>query len=622
MSVSGGWYMAFERTTCRYIAAVRWVVRIGLVAVLATGWPAPAHAAQVGSERIVAYDVRLDVRRDGSLIVVETIDYDFGFVPRHGISRDVPVRFRYDGRHDRVYPISDIEVETSSGTPAGVKVTDQGAYKHIRIGDPDTTITGLHSYRITYRLRGAMNGFEGHDELYWNAIGDGWSVPIGRASVEVAMPTDITAVKCYTGPSGTQDLACSSAISRGATAQFTEDGMNPFDALTVVVAIPKGTVPEPAPILDERWSLDRAFARTPFTVTGSAVLAVVLIGGVALLLYRRGRDRRWAGSAIDAAFGGPTGEEEAVPLIGDSGVPVEFEPPDKLRPGQVGTLIDGTPHPLDVTATIVDLAVRGFLRIEETEEGGWFRKADWKLTKLDGGRGELLPYEQTLYDGLFKGRNEVQVSDLKNTFYKTVAKVREALYADAMGHGWFRGRPDKVRAVWVVLGVLALLTAIAAVVLLAVFTHLALLAVPAVIAAIVLLCGAAYMPSRTAKGTGVLRRTLGFKRFIDESERERAQFAEQKHLFTEYLPYAVVFGATEKWANAFAGIDGELPDTSSWYVGSHAFTIGSFNSSMSSFSSTTAGTIVSTPGSSGSSGFSGGGGSSGGGGGGGGGGSW
>ena len=127
------------------------------------------------------------------------------------------------------------------------------------------------------------------------------------------------------------------------------------------------------------------------------------------------------------------------------------------------------------------------------------------------------------------------------------------------------------------------------------------------------------MPRRTAKGTAVLRRAVGFRRFIVESEKDRARFAEQRHLFSEYLPYAVVFGATEKWAKAFAGLDDELPEQG-WYGGPRAFTASSFSDSIDGFAVTTAGTITSTPAGSGSSGFSGG--SSGGGGGGGGGGSW
>ena len=142
-----------------------------------------------------------------------------------------------------------------------------------------------------------------------------------------------------------------------------------------------------------------------------------------------------------------------------------------------------------------------------------------------------------------------------------------------------------------------------------------------IVAGVLLLIAARWMPKRTAKGYAVLRHTLGFKRFIDESEKHRAQFAERANLFSEYLPYAVVFGATEKWAKAFADLGDEPPDTSSWYVSQHAFNYAVFSSAIDGFAVTSAGTLTSSPASTGSSGFSGGG-FSGGGGGGGGGGSW
>jgi uncharacterized membrane protein len=150
-------------------------------------------------------------------------------------------------------------------------------------------------------------------------------------------------------------------------------------------------------------------------------------------------------------------------------------------------------------------------------------------------------------------------------------------------------------------------------VVLAAFTRAGLIGIPLVVGGGLLLAGAKYMPRRTARGTGVLRRCEGFRRFIDESEKERARFAEQQHLFSEYLPYAIVFGATEKWARTFAGLEGQLTEPS-WYGGSGSFTPVGFSHSIDGFAVTTAGTIASTP--------SGSGGSSGGGGGGGGGGSW
>jgi hypothetical protein len=299
--------------------------------------------------------------------------------------------------------------------------------------------------------------------------------------------------------------------------------------------------------------------------------------------------------------------------------PVAFVPPDDLRPGQLGTLVDFEAGPLDVTATIVDLAVRGYLKIEEVDKEWYQFKHDWKLTKLPKDE-PLKRYERTLYDGLFRDGDEVKVSDLQNQFAERMGKVREQLIDDAMAKKWFTRKPGTVKVLWGILGILVLGGGIALTIFLAAETHAALVGVPVIIGGVLLLIASRWMPKRTAKGYALLRHTLGFKRFIDESEKHRAQFAERANIFSEYLPYAVVFGATEKWAKAFEDL-GLEPDTSSWYVSQHAFNYAVFSNAIDGFAVTSAGTLTSSPASSGSSGFSGGG-FSGGGGGGGGGGSW
>ena len=94
-----------------------------------------------------------------------------------------------------------------------------------------------------------------------------------------------------------------------------------------------------------------------------------------------------------------------MPLLGRGETPVEYEPPDKLRPGQIGTLIDERANPLDVTATIVDLAVRGYLRIEEIPKEGWFGKPDWTLHKRKDEDGLEHEYERILFGSLFSGNS-------------------------------------------------------------------------------------------------------------------------------------------------------------------------------------------------------------------------
>ena len=599
--------------TRRLAAAVLALAALLLVA-------APAGAAQGVGERITAYDVDIRVETSGSLLITEIIDYDFAANSRHGIFREIPVRLDYNSRYERTYPLKVISVEGSTGTPDQYKRESIGNKARLKIGDPDKTITGPHRYTITYRVEGALNGFEGHDELYWNAIGTEWPVPIDQATIRVTTPSDIIEVACFGGETGSR-LNCADAGRAGRTASFSDRRLQAGDGITVVVAFTKGAVPPPAPILDERWSLARAFSVTPATAGASLLLLVAGVFGVGWLAWRTGRDRAFAGSPVDAAFATAGQDEPVRPSLGPIGgveTPVEFVPPDGFRPGQVGTLVDEAANTLDVSATIVDLAVRGYLRIDEIPKKGWFGKPDWTLTKLKEG-DDLLRYERLLLDGIFRDGSEVKLSSLRTTFVSRLHQVQDALYEDVVDKGWFAGRPDKVRQKWYLIGAAAVVVSLALLVFLMAATHAALVALPLVIAALILLASAKRMPRRTAKGTGVLRRVAGFRRFIEESEKDRARFAEQQHLFSEYLPYAIVFGATEKWARAFAGLDDELVQPG-WYGGSSSFTTVGFAHSLDGFAVTTAGTITSTPAGSGSSGFSGG--SSGGGGGGGGGGSW
>jgi uncharacterized protein (TIGR04222 family) len=598
------------------------------VLLVVLGAAAPASAQGFG-ERISSYDIDLSIEDDGDLLVQETIEYDFGGAARRGIERFIPVRFPYepDDRYERVYPIDVLDVETSAGTPGQTQTSTASNNLVIRIGDPDRTITGRHTYRITYRVTGALNGFDDHDELFWNVIGGEWAVPIDRASVTATLPGDVTQVACYSGPVGSR-LPCDESSSTGATATFAHSALSPQDAMTVVVGFPTGLVPTPEPVLDERWTVGRAFALTPVTGAASGGMALAGVGAVAALGWRHGRDRRYVGGEVDIAFGNDTGQSEPVPLGGGTPSPVEFVPPDGLRPGQVGTLVDEVAHPLDVTATIVDLAVRGYLRIEEVEQAGWFGQGDWLLRALDKAPDDLHTYEHSLHTAIFAGGPEVLLSDLKGTFATSLAQVQSELYDDAVDQGWFVTRPDHIRAMWTGIGIAVVVSGVVLTGLAAAFTSYGLVPLPLVLAGLLLLAFASRMPHRTAKGTGVVRRVHGFRMFIEESEKERARFAERANLFSEYLPYAIVFGATEKWARAFAGLDGALPDTGGWYVGHHGglgFNYLVFSGAMGGFTTTTAGTIASTPtptaGTSGFSGF-GGGGFSGGGGGGGGGGSW
>jgi uncharacterized membrane protein YgcG len=601
--------------------------------VLAAILTAPGHAsAQTTAERIASYDARITIHRDGSILVTEQITYDFGTDQRHGIFRVIPVRVSYNGGYDRIYPIDVRSVRANTPSPE-YSVDSSGSSISIKIGNPDQTVTGVHWYQITYLVRGSLNAFAHHDELYWNVVGTQWNVPIDQARVQVSAPVEVSRAACFAGPLRSTAACDHAAITKG-VASFSQNGLGPGEGLTVVVAIPKGVVASPGPILQERWSLQRAFALTPVSAGASGGLLAVLAVLVALVLVK-GRDRRYSRSAAQIVDGTPVQAEEATPLSSHDEPTIEPAPPEGVCPGQAGTLLDGVANPRDVTGTIVDLAVRGYLRIEEATPHQTLR--DWRLVRLNK-TGGLLDYEQILLDGLFRdattgsGAASTLLSELGPTFAGQLRQAQDALYADVAVRGWFTGRPDRARRRWFIIGCALFVTGAAAMVAAAAFSHLGLVPIPVALAGLVLIGCARWMPVRTAKGTDLARRLLGFRRYLTTGAAGQTPPAGQVELLDDYLPYAIVFGCTKQWADVTAAL-ADADRAPSWYQAGEPFSPGTLSSlsrsgyyfsSMHHFATNTSNWIASqaaSSGGSGSSGFSGGG-SSGGGGGGGGGGSW
>jgi len=239
------------------------------------------------------------------------------------------------------------------------------------------------------------------------------------------------------------------------------------------------------------------------------------------------------------------------------------------------------------------------------------------------GKPTLLPYESTLLDALFSGRTEVRLSELKDTFYAELQRVQNKLYDDVVEQGWFTRRPDSVRSTWKVAGFGVLVAGVVLTYLLAKHTHLGLVGLAVALLGLVLIPLSRFAPARTGKGSAALARVLGFRQYIATAEAGQLKFEEATDVFSRYLPFAIVFGLTERWAAVFGNIAANTTNGAGlgWYTGPVGWSPLYFGDSFASFTSSVSSAVVSTPSASGGSGFSGGG-FSGGGGGGGGGGSW
>ncbi|MDQ7991755.1 MAG: DUF2207 domain-containing protein, partial [Propionicimonas sp.] len=240
-----------------------------------------------------------------------------------------------------------------------------------------------------------------------------------------------------------------------------------------------------------------------------------------------------------------------------------FTPPAGARPGELGVLTDHTADNTDITATMIDLAVRGYLRIEQTG------KRDWTFTQLAGGKG-LISYERHLFDHLFADGPVVQTDDLKDKSYADVLTgTRSRLYDRVTKElHWFTRNPSLVRGLAVAAGV-GFIVLGAVVGFLLGFVGFGLLGLAGVITGVGVLVANNRFGARTADGSAVLAQTKGFELYLSTAEADQIKFEEGIDVFSRYLPYAIIFGVAERWTKVFQQLEaaGRYTPASTWYVG-------------------------------------------------------
>ncbi|GIH76010.1 DUF2207 domain-containing protein [Planobispora longispora] len=529
------------------------VMALGASPALAAGTADTSSAAGV----VKNDQVELQLRQNGVLHVKETVTFE-GTPP----TRQLVDRTRYDDASDRLYQVSGLK---GDATLSGGAITLKGAG------------TATFEYDVT----GAVTPLNDIQELRWYAVGS-WSVPVEQATVKVTGPAQLQNLSCFAGVLASA-TACTVAAPdhNGTVAEFEQQDLGAGEILTVVVGYPAGATTG-APVLERRFELANSFTLNALTGGALAGLLILMLGGVGLLYWTRGRDARVVGHESGAL------------------TPIEnghFAPPDGVRPGQIGTLMDEQADVIDVTATIVDLAVRGYLRIDE-QPRQTYDTPDWMLVRMPSAPvNSLLPYERALYDAVFDGRDAVLLSQLRGSFAGKLGKVRDALYRDVVTQGWFARRPDGVRTRWTTLGVVLMAAGVLGTVALAWFTTYGLLGLALIIGGAALAAGGQYMPAKTAKGSAALAHTLGFRRYLAEgSLNGEIPQAQRVELFSRYLPYAVIFDSVDRWARVVSSVtgNGQQADNLYWYHGPAEWDLSKFADSMRTFTMTTSGAISAT----------------------------
>lgn len=550
---------------------------------------------------ISEFESSISVKKDSSITVKETLSVEF-HRPRHGIYRDIPYRYQDSFGNSVTTPTDIISVTDGSDGKVKYKVSRTGNSIRVRIGDAKQYVSGLRKYEITYRVQNAILFFDDHDELYWNATGNEWVAAIKKTRCLLSLDGDKTKqywASCYTGRGGSRESACRYIPGDNFIEFITQKNLTPGEGLTIAYGWDKGLVSPPSSLKKFLWKLNLGqnwvFALPLLSLTIMVILWV-----------RIGRD----------------------PRVRES-VTVMYEPPSSggtpLAPAEVGAVIDEKLDPRDITATIVNLAVKGYLKIEEKkEEGLIFDSTDYYLKKVKEPSSPLTGFEQQLMRDILGSGEGKMVSALKNSFYQKIPSLKRSLYDELIRKKFFTTSPDHIRTAYMVAAaVLGFGTAF----LLYVFLGNALGDIRPLVAGLLfglpVFAFARSMPAKTREGASVFMHILGFQEFLNRAEKDQLERMKDRNLFSAFFPYALALDVADNWAKAFEGIYQEPPD---WYVspgGMGTFNPVGFNRSFHSAVSDMSSAIYSAPRGSGA-GSSGsfGGGSSGGGFGGGGGGSW
>lgn len=355
---------------------------------------------------------------------------------------------------------------------------------------------------------------------------------------------------------------------------------------------------------------------------------------------------------------------------------VEFYPPEGYNSAEVGFLYKGSADTQSVISLLIYLANQGYLKIEETEKQGAFKKSKgFKITKIkeyDGNNEN----EKMFFNGLFKRKNSVTASDLYDKFYTTLNRIKSDLNSKENKNKIFESSASG-KGKWLIMMIIAIFalitikpvleygetgtlvfallfpgigftvligTLIGAIKIPKLFAIIwggmfggipwAMMVLPTlkenpiylityiigVVCVLALLLFIKIMPKRTPYGNEMLGKLRGFKRFLETAEKPQLEslVAENPEYFYNILPYTYALGVSNVWIKQFETIALQAPN---WYDGTDNFSMHTFGAFMTTTMASASSAMASSPSSSGGGGSSGGG-SSGGGSGGGGGGSW
>ena len=563
--------------------------RLVLIAVLAVlGWTLtlPAWAATPDSIDSMTADFRVSTA--GQVHVTDTVVYRFGTASgRHGITWTLLTREPYDDASDAVYTISNVAVsspDASASVQRSTKKSGRNAWLTLRIGSPDRVVTTpTATYTISYDVSGALRHFDSYDEFYWDVVSED-TPAINDLAISVSVPGGVRDVSCFNGPVQSKQPCTSASVSDG-TGRYTVSSKRPGDVVSIGAKIGSGLVSDPRPNLVTRADKTARELASVARVAGPIAAVIPPILGV--LAWRRRRDERYVG--LPPGVLPVPGQPAQVAPTKRIEVPVAFAPP-KLTVAEAGLLADGRLGSPEVAGTLVDLAVRGAVTL-----GGDESRTTVQLARSDV---PLAPHEEALLAAVFAGPASTSLAgagvelgrtaDLSTAgqIYRAETRMRRLVRHTAEERHWYKRLPG-----WSATGMAAPGCLVVLIIAMAIAIGWSMLGAGAIgsgdilsptlllwmgvvlvsaVVTVLVVHARSVKGQRSADGTALTDQIQGFRTYLATAEAEQLRFEEGEDIYSKYLPWAIIFGLTEHWAQVCQRlIDlGRLPNTPpTWYAG-------------------------------------------------------
>ena len=489
------------------------------------------YAQEYVEEQITNFVSDVTFNEDATIDIKEEIHYYFPY-ERHGIYREIPVDYKTDGSFKRstkfilnnlyYYPENNTSFVKSTYTESS-----SNGYRILQIGEADTYVQGNYVYVLDYSLKYAVNYFDDHDELYLNITGDSWEVPISASTVTIHLPAEAMDVICYTGAYGSTEQNCSldNTDKKNIVVSIAQP-LGMYEGYTVAVSLPKGSIANTENEQRLQWVLSNIGIFLP-----APVLLLVIPW-----VKKNGKNKK--GTVIP-----------------------NYHPPKDMFPILSGFLYSKRLQNKYITADIIDLAVRGYIKIKQIS------KKKYELIRTEKEDTDLDSIEQELLEGLFKGQESVQMDKISSSFYTTVNRIAVSSDKELYKKELFSKNRKKMKVKLLSFGILTVVLGVM------ISSWLILNAANGwflgiLFSGFVMIICSTQIDIRSSKGNDIYYELLGLRMYIDTAEEKRIEFHNdpKKYLgvFEKLLPYAMIFGLEKKWAKEFEDLYTTPPD---WYVG-------------------------------------------------------